>query len=390
MNPLQQAIDARVEAITDLRHDIHSWPEPGFEEVQTQQRIRAELTALGLTPHVCAKTGLYADIGTGERTIGLRADIDCLRMTEANPTLPWRSKRDGCAHMCGHDGHTSVMVGVAQLIAAAADRLNGRVRLIFQPAEEGPGGAAQMIAEGALDGVDEIYGMHNWPQAPMGTLRTIAGPCMAQVASFRAIIHGKGGHASQPQECVDPILAASQVVVALQSIVSRSVHYQDSVVVSVTTMHGGEAFNVIPDQVELSGTIRVLRDEVWQLVERRIREVVSGVASAHGASGEVKFDRMYPALVNTPLETAHVERLGREFFGAENVSTDQMPMLGAEDFAYFLQHRPGCFFFLGTAETGRSNAPCHATNFDFNDSLISPAMAFWIRLVEDRLACRLY
>jgi len=390
MSDLQNAIDDRIEAITTLRHDIHSWPEPGFEEVETHKRILAELTALGLSPRPCAETGVICDIGAGERTIALRADIDCLRMTEANPDLPWRSKRDGCAHMCGHDGHTSVLIGAAQLLAKAQDRLNGRVRLIFQPAEEGPGGAAQMIEEGALDGVDEIYGMHNWPQAPFGTLRTIAGPCMAHVASFRATITGKGGHASQPQECVDPIVAASAIVVGLQTVVSRSVHYQDSAVISVTTMHGGEVFNVIPDQVQLGGTIRVLRDEVWDVVERRIREVVEGTAASHGARGEVRFERMYPALVNTPDETAHVERIGGEIFGGENVGTDELPMLGAEDFAYFLQHRPGCFFFLGTAQEGRSNAPCHATNFDFNDALIDPAMRLWIRLVEDRLGTSLY
>ncbi len=390
MEDLSAAIDNRVETITALRHAIHSWPEPGFEEVQTQKRIREELVALGLEPKTCARTGLVADIGTGTRTIALRADIDCLRMTEANSELPWRSRRDGYAHMCGHDGHTATLIGAAQLLSAASGRLGGRIRLVFQPAEEGPGGAAEMIADGALEGVDEIYGMHNWPQAPLGTLRTIAGPCMAHVAEFQATILGNGGHASQPQQCVDPILAASAVVVALQSVVSRAVHYKDSAVISVTTMHGGEIFNVIPDRVELGGTIRVLSDEVWDVVERRIREVVSNTAASFGARGEVVFNRMYPALVNTPAETAHVERIGREIFGAAHVDDEELPLLGAEDFAYFLQHRPGCFFFLGGGEPGRSNAACHATNYDFNDALIGPGMAFWIRLVEDRLGSTLY
>ncbi len=389
--PLLEALASLQPHLVSLRHDIHRYPEPGFEEERTQARIREELEAVGLEPRDCAGTGLVVDIGSGTGpTIALRADIDCLRMTEENHDLPWRSQREGLAHMCGHDGHTTAMVGVAKLLAPHADKLPGRIRLLFQPAEEGPGGAPVMIEQGCLDGVDEVYGMHNWPAMGLGTLQTIAGPCMATVASFTITIKGKGGHASQPQDARDPVLAASQVVSALQSIVSRSVHYEERAVVSVTTFHAGEAFNVIPDTAVLTGTTRALSEEVCDLIERRMGEVVTQVAAGMGCEGALDFVRMYPVLVNTPVETAHVERAARAVLGEGAVTSTNLPMLGAEDFAYFLQHRPGCFFFLGGGEPGRSNSMCHATDYDFNDRLLAPAIQLWVRLVEDRLGVELY
>jgi len=381
-------LDAALAAISDeliaLRHDIHRWPEPGFEEVRTQAAIMAALSEAGLSPRACAGTGVVVDIGSGDGPcIALRADIDCLRMTEANPHLPYRSERDGLAHMCGHDGHTATLVGAGILLAGVADRLPGRIRLLFQPAEEGPGGAPVMIAEGCLEGVDEIYGMHNWPAAPLGALRTISGPCMATVAEMSITVTGKGVHASQPQDGRDPVLAAAHIVTAMQSIISRNVHYQDRCVVSVTTIHGGEAFNVIPDTVTMSGTIRALSEESYDLITARIEAVATGTATAMGCSAQVMINRMYPVLVNTPKETALVESVARAVFGT--VSDELLPMLGAEDFAFFLQQRPGCFFFLGGGEPGRSNAICHATNYDYNDHLIDIGVRFWIKLIEARM-----
>ncbi len=389
---MSDVLSAAISTISDdliaLRHAIHRWPEPGFEEVRTQAAIMAALTEAGLSPRSCAGTGVIADIGSADGpAIALRADMDGLRMTEANPGLPYRSQRDGFAHMCGHDGHTATLVGVGRLLAGVAERLPGRVRLLFQPAEEGPGGAPVMIEEGCLEEIDEIYGMHNWPAAPLGSLRTIAGACMATVAEFSVVVRGRGVHASQPQEGRDPVLASAHIVAALQSIISRNTHYQDRAVVSVTTIHGGEAFNVIPDAVTLGGTVRALSEESYHLIETRIAEIATGTALAMGCSAEVSIDRMYPVLVNAPGPTALVERIGREILGG--VSSEMLPMLGAEDFAYYLQRRPGCFFFLGGGEEGRSNAICHATDYDFNDNLIGVGVRFWMKLVEARLGVTL-
>jgi amidohydrolase len=386
---LTQALAAISADLIQLRHDIHRWPEPGFEEVRTQAAIMAALTDAGLSPRPCAGTGVVADIGEGDGPcLALRADIDCLRMTEANHHLPYRSQRPGFAHMCGHDGHTATLIGTARLLAGVADRLPGRIRLLFQPAEEGPGGAPVMIAEGCLEGVDEVYGMHNWPSAPLGSLRTIAGACMATVAELSITVTGKGVHASQPQDGRDPVLAAAHIVTALQSIISRNVHYQDRCVVSVTTIHGGEAFNVIPDTVTMTGTIRALSEESYDLIAARIDEIATGTALAMGCTAAVAIKRMYPVLVNAPEQTALVERVGRAVLGG--VSDELLPMLGAEDFAYFLQHRPGCFFFLGGGEAGRSNAICHATSYDYNDNLIDIGVRFWVRLIEERMGVTLF
>jgi amidohydrolase len=391
MHDLASAIDAVSDDLVELRHDLHRHPEPGFEETRTQERLRGELEAIGLAPRDCGGTGLIADVGAGDGPlIALRADIDALRMTEENHHLPYRSQHDGIAHMCGHDGHTTMLIGAARLLAARRDQLPGMVRLLFQPAEEGPGGAPVMIDEGALDGVAEIYGCHNWPSFPFGCLRTIVGPCMATVAIFEITVTGRGGHASQPHAAIDPVLAASHVVTALQSIVARNVSYEERAVVSTTCIHGGEIHNVIPDQVELTGTIRALSDESYELIERRIGEIARQTAAAHGARAECRFERMYPVLVNHAAETEHVERVGRAIFGDDAVTAAELPMMTAEDFAYFTRERPGCYFFLGSGETGRDNAMCHATSFDFNDNLIAPGVTMWVRLVEDRLGVKLY
>ncbi len=391
MTSLTQAIQAIEPELVELRHAIHRFPEPGFEETETQARLQEILFGLGIKPVACAKTGLVADLGSGQGpTVALRADIDCLRMTEENPGLPYRSSRPGLAHMCGHDGHTAMLVGAAKLLAPHADSLPGRVRLIFQPAEEGPGGAPVMVDEGALEGVDEIYGLHNWPTAPLGSLRVVDGPTMAHVCTVTITIHGKGGHASQPHSAVDPVLAGAHVVTALQSIVARNIHYKHSAVVSITNFHGGEVHNVIPDSVTLEGSIRVLDDGDYELIEARIRDIATSVAGGLGATVDFHFDRLYPVLHNHPAETEHVRRVGARVFGEANISSDELPMLGAEDFAFFTRERPGCYFFLGTAEAGRSNAMCHATHFDFNDRLLPHGVAMWVRLCEDRLGTALY
>jgi hippurate hydrolase len=391
MKSLASTIAEVHEDLVTLRQHIHQNPEPGFEEVKTQARLKEELEGLGLKPINCAKTGLYLDLGQGQgKAIALRADIDCLRMTEGNPNLSYRSQNDGCAHMCGHDGHTAVLMGVARVLSSIQNKIPGAVRLFFQPAEEGPGGAPLMIEEGVLDGIDEVYGMHNWPNVPLGELRTISGPCMATVTTLRMTVHGRGGHGSQPHDTIDPVLTAAHIIIALQSIVSRNMHSKEQVVVTVTTVHGGEVENVIPDSVALTGTVRALDDKLMDAVCERIEAIASNTANAFGASVDVDLQRNYPVVVNHEECTENVMRIGARVLGKDQVSSHDLPILGAEDFAYYLQHKPGCFFFLGGSEEGRSNSFCHSTDYDFNDNLISPAVQFWIRLIEDRLDLKLF
>jgi len=262
---------------------------------------------------------------------------------------------------------------------------------LFQPAEEGPGGAPQMIKEGALEGVNEVYGMHNWPSVPVGHLRTLSGPVMAHVTTFTIKITGKGGHASQPQLAVDPVIVAAQVVVALQTIVSRNLHPKECACISVTCIHGGEVHNVIPDVVTLQGTTRDFSASVFAVIQSRMQAIVTQVCEAFGAKGTLEFvGTTYPELVNTPKETEHVLRVGKQILGETKASSDGLPILASEDFAFFVQHTPGCYFFLGTKEEGKRDSMCHSTSFDFNDNVIPVACQFWIGLVEDRLGLKLF
>jgi len=309
------------------------------------------------------------------------------------------------AHLCGHDGHMASLLGAATLIAKRARRLPAccTVRLLFQPAEEGPGGAKPMIEEGCLEGVDECYGYHNWPAFGYGKMHVRSGPVMAHPSSFKIKITGKGGHGSQPHVAVDPVLTAAHVVIALQSIVSRSVDPTESAVCSVTMIHGGEVSNVIPDSVELQGTLRDLSPAVCDTLYTRVREIVSGVCATYGASGTVEIGGMYPCIVNHEPQTAVVAALARTLLGGEEaVSEAGLPMMGAEDFSEFLLKVPGAFWFLGGneealsgwARTGasgsRSNCMCHNTAFDFNDNISPMAAVFFLRLVEARLGVELY
>jgi len=284
-------------------------------------------------------------------------------------------------------------VGAALLFANVKSLIprNFLVRFLFQPAEEGPGGAVPMIQEGALEGVTEVYGMHNWPVVPLGNLRTISGPCMAHVTEFEITIEGKGSHASQPQDAIDPVLAASHVVIALQSIVSRNLHPRDFACVSVTCVHGGEVMNVIPDVVTLKGTTRDLSEDVFQVIKSRMESIVESTCVTFGAKGSISWlGTEYIPVVNHQKETEHVIRVSKKVLGEDKVSSEGLPILGAEDFSYFVKEKPGCFFFLGTKEEGKRSSMCHSTSFDFNDNAIPYAIKIWIRLVEDRFGVQLY
>ncbi len=389
-NDLETAITALVPELRSIRHDIHKHPELGFEEVRTQALVRAWLEERGYSPRVSAQTGLIADLhperhGEGP-TIALRADLDCLPMEE-HTDLPYRSVHDGRAHKCGHDGHTTILLGVADILARRRDAIQGNVRLLFQPAEEGVrgGGAKVMVAEGALDGVSEVYGLHNWPGYPQGELRVCAGPLMAQVHAFAITITGKGGHGSQPQLCRDPIVAGAHLVTALQTVVSRELGYEGGAVLSVTAFQAGTTDNVIPGSARLLGTIRTFAPAVTERVLLRLRGILDGVAATFGVGVDLDLKTGYPVLINDPSCAEAVARVGRAVLGEAKVSDADLPMAGGEDFAYFAQHTPSAYFFLGAQRPGEDTPVCHHPDFDFDDSLIPAGIRVFVGLVRDRL-----
>ena len=384
---LTNEIAALQPELVRVRHDLHAHPELGFEEVRTSGIVRAWLEQHGYAPRSCAKTGLVADLHPTKkpgRTIALRADLDCLPIPETTD-LPYRSLHEGRAHKCGHDGHTSIMMGVAALLARHRDSI-GNVRLLFQPAEEGVdgGGAKVMVAEGALQGVDEVYGLHNWPGYPHGHVRVKPGAMMANTHTLHVTITGVGGHGSQPQLCRDVILAGSQIVVSLQSVVARGLGYDGGAVVSICQFTAGNTHNVLPATAELVGTVRTFAPNVTDRVLARIREVIEGTATSFGVRAEVELDTGYPVVMNDPTCAEAVRRVASGLLGPERVSADELPMAGGEDFAYLCAAVPGAYFFVGTGD--REGAPvCHHPDFDFDDRIIPTAMALFLGIVRDRL-----
>jgi len=374
--------------LTEIRRDLHRHPELGFEENRTQGVVRAWLERHGYQPSDSAGTGLVADLrpGAAGRTIALRADMDALPMMETTD-LPYQSVNDGCAHKCGHDGHTATLMGVAAVLAKHRDEIPGNVRLIFQPAEEGVrgGGARVMVDEGVLEGVSEVYGQHNWPAWPLGELRVAAGPVMAQVHSFDITVKGVGGHGSQPQLCRDPIAAASYLVTAIQTVVSRGLGSDGGGVVSVCNFHGGTTHNVIPDTAELGGTIRSFDAATTTRILERLGEVVRGSAEAFGVEISLDVDEGFPVLVNDAGCVDVVKRIGGQVFGDGKVSENELPIAGGEDFAYYAEALPSAFFFLGAKLEGEDTPTCHHPDFDFNDDLIPVGVELFLRIVDDRL-----
>ena len=387
---LSSEVDSLTPTLTEIRRDIHKHPELGFEELRTQRLVKGWLTQLGYEPKECARTGLYADLrpdfhGQG-RTIALRADMDCLPMAE-HTELPWRSVHDGRAHKCGHDGHTAILLGAAAILARYREEIVGNVRLVFQPAEEGVegGGAKVMVAEGALEGVTEMYGLHNWPDYPRGELRVISGPIMAQVHTFEISVRGQGGHGSQPQTCRDPIVAGAALVGALQTVVSRGLSAAGGAVVSVCTFEAGEAINVIPELARMTGTIRSFNEEATERVLARVREICAGVAATYGVDVDLALETSYPVLVNDAECVAAVARVAGTVDDL-TVSDHALPMAAGEDFAYFAAEVPAAYFFLGAGREGEETPGCHHPDFDFDDELIPTGVKLFLGIVRDRLA----
>ncbi|MDX9843774.1 MAG: M20 aminoacylase family protein [Aquabacterium sp.] len=386
---------AQSDAMRVLRRDLHAHPELCFQEERTSEVIAHTLAAWGIEVHRgLGTTGVVGVIQgrPGPRAIGLRADIDALPMTEHNQ-FAHASRHHGRMHACGHDGHTAMLLSAAQHLAATRD-FDGRVILVFQPAEEGGGGAREMIKDGLFERfpMDAIFGMHNWPGMPAGTFAIKDGPCFASSNEFHITIRGKGCHGAQPHLGIDPVPVACQLVLAFQTIISRNMRPSEAGVISVTMIQAGEATNVVPDSVTLQGTVRTFTDETLDLIEERMRELSHQLSAAFGATAEFAFQRNYPPTINHSIETAFARQVMAETVGAERVQEFEATM-GAEDFSFFLQHKPGAYFVIGNGdgthrEGGHGLGPCtlHNPSYDFNDELIPLGGTLWVKLAQRWLA----
>ena len=371
-----------------LRRDLHANPEIGFQEVRTSGIVAGALEALGVEVHRgVGKTGVVGVI-RGQRhdsglSIGLRADMDALPIKEEGD-VAYCSTVPGLMHACGHDGHTTVLLGTAKYLMQNRD-FNGTAVLIFQPAEEGLGGAKAMVDDGLFERFpcDSIYALHNWPALPAGTIGINPGPMMAASDRWEVTVEGRGGHGAHPYQTIDPIVVAAHIVTALQTIVSRNVHPVESAVISLGHIQAGSptAPSVIPSRAHLVGTVRTFSDTVQKLVESRMRALIASVAEAFGATAELKYHRSYPATINTAQQANFLADVATDLFGVENVVRDLIPSMGSEDFSYMLQKRPGAYFRLGQggAEQGRF---LHNAKFDFNDEVIPVGSALFAALVE--------
>ncbi|MGQ2921111.1 MAG: M20 aminoacylase family protein [Hydrogenophaga sp.] len=391
---LIDSILTQAAGIASVRRDIHAHPELCFQEVRTADVVAQKLAEWGIPVHRgLGTTGVVGivhgrDGGKCGRAIGLRADMDALPMQEHN-TFAHASQHAGKMHACGHDGHVAMLLAAGQHFAKHRN-FDGTVYLIFQPAEEGGGGAREMIKDGLFEQfpVEAVFGMHNWPGMAVGTFAASAGPVMASSNEFRIVIRGKGAHAALPHNGIDPVPVACQMVMAFQTIISRNKKPVDAGVISVTMIHTGEATNVVPDSCEIQGTVRTFTYEVLDLIERRMREVAEHTSAAFGATCEFHFHRNYPPTINHAAETAFAREVMAEIVGAEHV-VEQEPTMGADDFAYMLQARPGCYAFIANGdgahrEMGHGGGPCmlHNPSYDFNDDLIPLGATFWVRLAE--------
>lgn len=382
------AISLFHQELTTLRRDIHAHPELGFQEARTSAIVANALVALGYDVHRnVGRTGVVGLLRgkgtTSGRSIGLRADMDALPIAE-NSSHAYASCRPGLMHACGHDGHTAILLGAARYLAETRN-FGGTVVLIFQPAEEGLGGAKAMIDDGLFERFpcDAIYGLHTWPGLPPGVIGVNSGPMMAAADQFEILIEGRGGHGAHAYQTNDPIVIAAQLITALQTIVSRNVPAPHSAVLTVAAVTAGnlQAMNVIPKEARMVGTVRSFKPVVQDQIIRRMHEVAAGIAAAFQAKIDLKYQRLIPATVNTPEHASFVADVAAELFGAGMVVPDLVPSMGSEDFSFMLQQRPGAYFRLGQggAEAGRV---LHSAQFDFNDAVIPAGAAMFCRLVE--------
>ena len=380
--------------IQALRREIHAHPELAYEEQRTADLVAASLERWGIRVHRglggTGVVGIIEGRTSAGRTIGLRADMDALPMQETNK-FPHASRHEGKMHGCGHDGHTAMLLNAAHYLAEHRD-FDGIVYVIFQPAEEGGAGARRMIEDGlfSLFPMDAVFGMHNWPSLPFGTFGLTTGPIMASSNRFDIVIRGKGAHAGMPNLGVDPVIAAIQVAQSLQTIITRNRNPLDSAVLSITQIHAGSAYNVIPNEAVLRGTVRTFTLETLDLIERRMREIAQHTATAMDCEAEFAFERLYPPTINHEKEAAFCARVMESIVGPERVQERVQPSMGAEDFAFMLLEVPGCYVWIGNGSgdhrlAGHGLGPCnlHNGSYDFNDALLPLGATYWVRLVEE-------
>lgn len=375
----------------EWRHAIHRHPELGFEEARTAATIANLLSKWGVKTHEgIGGTGVVGVLqrGSSERMIGLRADMDALRITEQN-TFEHRSLVAGKMHACGHDGHTAMLLGAARHLATKGD-FDGTAVFIFQPAEEHGKGARAMIADGLFEKfpVQDVYAIHNFPPVPKGQFIAVPGPTMASEDNFEIVINGVGHHAAMPHRGVDPIVVASQIVLALQTIVSRRINPTKGGVISVTEVVTDGTVNVVPTTVALRGDTRSFTADTQSLIETGIRRVAEGICAANGIACDVRYEKAFDATVNTSAETAIATRIAEMVVGADNVTNEFEPPMTSEDFAFMLQERPGCYLLLGNDGEGPGGCGLHNPGYDFNDEILSTGADFWIRLVESELTIK--
>ena len=389
-NPVEY-IRAFHNELADIRRDIHAHPELGFDEQRTSDLVAAKLQSWGIEVHRgIAKTGLVGVVkgrkSTSGRAVGLRADMDCLPMHETG-TVAYKSVHPGCMHACGHDGHTTMLLGAGKYLAETRN-FDGTAYLIFQPAEEGGGGGRVMVEEGLFERfpADEIYALHNWPLLPPGKMSVRPGPITAATDEIQISVRGKGGHGAMPHLAVDPVVISAHIITALQTIASRNVNPVDALVVSVCSMETSQVgvFNVIPEAVKLIGTVRTFTPATRELAEQRIKDIVANVAKALGGSAEIEYQRGYPATINTEREARFAAKVAERIFGKDNVETNGEPTMGGEDFSYMLQARPGAYAWLGQGG-GPLGCFLHNPGYDFNDDVIPLGAGYLAALVEESL-----
>lgn len=371
-----------IDAAVEFRHALHMQPELTWSERQTAERIRSQLSAADIAWRECARYGTVATLapGAGGRHIALRADIDALPITEAT-NLPWASQVEGQMHACGHDGHTASAIASVLWLKKHEQALPGPVTLLFQPAEEGGHGAKAMIDDGALEGVDAIFGWHNWPAIPIGQAVCPDGPVMSANGTFDIMVTGRGGHASQPELCRDPVLGAAAIAVALQQISARRIAPQDATVISVTSIMAPSTPTIIPDTAALSGSIRLANDGLRSTISELITDVAEHTARAHGVEARVEMKTRYGATVNHAEEAARYRAALADEFGPDWRSKDTpIPIMASEDFSYYLKEIPGAFALIGADDGRGHDSPCHSPTYDFNDALIPRIARVYARL----------
>ncbi|MCB1146187.1 MAG: amidohydrolase [Leptospiraceae bacterium] len=375
-----------VQEIIDWRHQIHAYPELAFQEYRTSDLVAEKLTEFDVEVHRgLAGTGVVGVLNRGDGPkIGLRADMDALPLQEEN-SFAHKSMVPGRMHACGHDGHTAMLLGAAKILAADND-WQGTIVFIFQPAEENEGGGKKMVEEGLFKTfpVDAVFGLHNWPTLPVGKIAVNAGPMMAGSDSFEIKIEGKGTHAAMPNTGNDLLVLASQLVLSFQTIISREIHPLESGVISVTQIHGGDAFNILPASVILRGTVRYFKPHIQDFIQSRMQKMISNFCDLHNCSFHFSYSRRYPPTVNSANESEFCKNTVRKLFGTGNLVEDSLPSMGAEDFSFMLNEKPGCYIWLGNGEK-QGGCMLHNPNYDFNDDAVIYGVQYWVGLAKEYL-----